>query len=146
MKNMLALIDLTPLGEVVVNHAATLAKGTGAKLWILHVAAPEPDFVGFETGPQHVRDHRASTLRTEHRYLQDMRDQLQALGVNAEALLVQGSTVESVFLEVERLHIDLIAVGSRGHSGLYKILMGSMSEQVLKRAQVPVLVVPGGEE
>jgi nucleotide-binding universal stress UspA family protein len=145
MKNILALIDLSPLGERVVNYAATLAKGTGAKLWIIHVAAPEPDFVGFQTGPQHVRDHRAAALRHEHQYLQAMRDDLQALGVDAEAMLVQGSTVDTVFIEVERLHADMIAIGSRGHGGLYKALIGSVSEQVLTRSTIPVLVVPTPE-
>ena len=142
MKNILTLIDLSPVSERVVSHAAALAKAAGAHLWILHIAAPDPDFVGLEVGPQYVRDSRALELRQEHRTLQAMRDEQRALGVDADALLVQGYTVDTVFAEADRLKADLIVLGSHGHGGLYKALVGSVSEAVLKRTRIPVLVVP----
>ncbi len=145
MKNILAPIDLSPVSHRVVQLAAELAKGLSAKLWLIHVAAPDPDFVGLDVGPQYVRDSRAQHLRHEHQELQAMRDTCRAGGVDAEALLVQGVTIDTVLSEAERLQADLLVMGSHGRGGLYKALMGSVSEQVLKHANVPVMLVPDPE-
>jgi nucleotide-binding universal stress UspA family protein len=66
-------------------------------------------------------------------------------GLQAEALLVQGPTTETLLEEVERLQIDLIVMGSHGRGGLYKAFVGSVSEQVLDKSPVPVLIVPSKE-
>ena len=142
MKSILALVDLSPISTRIVDEAASLARGTGAHLWILHIAAPDPDFVGFGAGPQYIRDSRAKQLRQEHQLLQDMRDAERAKGTNVEALLVQGMTVETLFDEAKRLAADLLVLGSHGRGGLYKALTGSVSEQVIKRTRIPVMLIP----
>ena len=142
MKNILALVDLSEVSPAVADLGATIAKGCGARLWIIHVAAPEPDLVGFDAGPQHVRDHRAHQLRQEHRDLQALRDRHRANGVDAESLLVQGPTTDTVLEESARLNADLLVLGSHGRGGLFKALMGSVSEALIKRSAIPVLVVP----
>ncbi len=145
MKNILAVVDLSPVSGTVVERAAEIARGTGSRLWIVHVAAPDPDFIGFDAGPQHVRDQRAHHLRQEHLELQGIRDAWRERGVDAEALLVQGTTVDTILEEVDRLQADLLAMASHGRGGLFKALMGSVSEAVLKRVKVPVLIVPHPE-
>ena len=62
MKNILVPIDLSPITDITVEFAARFAKGFGSKIWLVHVAAPDPDFVGFGTGPKYVRDQRADEL------------------------------------------------------------------------------------
>lgn len=145
MKNILVPIDLSNATHQVLAVAVTLAGPLGSKLWLVHVAAPDPDFVGFKTGPQYVREHRAEILRKEHVDLQDMAASLEKQGLQAEALLVQGPTAETLLDEVERLKADLIIMGSHGRSGLFKAFLGSVSEQVLRDSKVPVLIVPSTE-
>ena len=108
-------------------------------------AAPDPEFVGFDAGPQVVRDTRAKELRQEHRELQALRDAMKALGTDAEALLVQGPTVDTLFMEAARLHADLLVMGSHGRGGLYKALTGSVSGSALKRSTTPIVIVPPTE-
>ena len=98
--------------------------------------------MGFGEGPQYIRDSRAKQLRQEHQLLQDMRDAERAKGTNVEALLVQGMTVETLFDEAKRLAADLLVLGSHGRGGLYKALTGSVSEQVIKRTRIPVMLIP----
>ena len=142
MKTILVPIDLSDITPRVVDHAGRLARAFDAHLWLVHVAAPDPDFVGFKTGPQYVRDHRAEVLRQEHRDLHDLRDRLRADGLNAEALLIQGPTTESILEEAADLGAELIVMGSHGRSGLFKALVGSVCEQVLRDSPVPVCVIP----
>ncbi len=142
MKNILVPIDLSNATPQVLDVASSMAQPLGAKLWLVHVAAPDPDFVGFEAGPKYVREHRADVLRREHVELQALSKALADRGLLAEALLVQGPTAETLLDEVERLKADLIIMGSHGRSGLFKALVGSVSEQVLRDSKVPVMIVP----
>jgi len=49
---LLVGVDLSGSTGKIVKTAEGIAKALSAKVWILHVAEPEPDFVGFEPGPQ----------------------------------------------------------------------------------------------
>lgn len=142
MKNILIPYDFSAVGERLLNMAMDLAKPMGAKVWVVHVAAPDPDFVGFKVGPQYVRDHRADILRQEHQDLQDIAKRLNDQGTETEALLVQGPTVDTLLEVAGRVHADLILVGSHGRSALFRAFVGSVSEQLLKDSKVPVMVVP----
>ncbi len=145
MKNIVAAVDFSPVSEQVLRHAQALAKGLGGKVWLIHAAAPDPDFVGFKTGPQYIRDHRAEQLRKEHADLQGMAAGLRDAGIEAEALLVQGPTAETILAEAARLNADMIAIGSHGRGALYRALVGSVCEQVMRESAVPLLIVPSAK-
>jgi hypothetical protein len=63
MKNILVPIDFSEVQERVLAFVDGFAKPLGSKVWLVHVAAPDPDFVGFKVGPEYVREHRADILR-----------------------------------------------------------------------------------
>ena len=142
MKQIIAALDLSPVSDEVLNRAASIARAFSARLVLLHIAAPDPDFIGFDVGPQSVRDARANELRDEHRTFQQLAKELCDSGVNAEAGLVQGPTVDTILQQVDRQKADLLVMGSHGHGAVYRALLGSVSEGVLHRATIPVLVVP----
>lgn len=146
MKNIIVPIDLSGVTSKVMDNARALAKAFDAKLWIIHVAAPEPDFVGFKTGPQYVRDHLADQLRKEHSAIQELAGDCAKQGIDAEALLVQGPTAETIVMETRRLGADAIVMGSHGHGALFRAFVGSVSQQVLHESPVPVMVVPAERE
>ncbi|MDJ0679311.1 MAG: universal stress protein [Xenococcaceae cyanobacterium MO_167.B52] len=142
MINILAAIDFSEISSTVIDQAAAIAKSFSSKLWLIHVAAPEPDFVGYGTGPQTERDWRAQTLREEHRYLQDKALELEKAGIKVTPLLVQGATVETILNEAAKLKAEMIVIGSHSRSALYKTLVGSVSEGIVRQASCPVLIVP----
>jgi nucleotide-binding universal stress UspA family protein len=142
MKIILAALDFSAVGTAVIEQAARLAEGFGAKLWLVHVAAPDPDFVGYDAGPPNVRDQVAHELRDAHRRVQDAANGLRARGLDAAALQVQGPTADTIVSEAERLGADVIILGSHGHGALHRALLGSVSEGVLRSAACPVLIVP----
>lgn len=71
MKNILVTIDFDVKTTLLIDNAYKLANAFGSKVWLVHIAAPDPDFVGYEIGPQYIRDNRAYELREEHRQLQN---------------------------------------------------------------------------
>lgn len=146
MRAILVPVDFSEVTDAVVEWAAGIARTAGGRLWLLHVAAPDPDFVGFEAGPDVVREQRASELRQEHRDLQVLADALRARGLDATALLVKGPTVKKILAEAERLGADLIVMGSHGRGALSRALLGSVSEGVVRGAHRPITILPGRKE
>lgn len=142
MKTILAAVDFSPATDPVIAQAAGLARAFGAALYLIHVAAPEPDFVGYEPGPDSVRKNVAAELRDVHRQVQERSAELRASGIDCTGLLVQGATAETLVKEAERLNADVIVLGSHGHGALHRALLGSVSEHVLHHAERPLLILP----
>lgn len=142
LKNIMVAVDFNDsIGELMV-YAESLAQKFGAKIWVLHVADPEPDFVGYEPGPQYIRDIKAEEYREEHHNLQEVCKNFISEEIQSEALLIQGSTVETVLDEARKLNIDLLIVGTHKHSFLHNLLQESVSMELLKKAEIPMLTIP----
>ncbi|NOR45926.1 MAG: universal stress protein [Candidatus Delongbacteria bacterium] len=142
MKNILAPIDFSDVSEKVIFEAAELAKVFSCKLWLLHVAAPEPDFVGYTIGPKEERDWRALTLHNEHKYIQEKALFLEKEGIQVTPLLVQGVTVDTILKKIDKFDIDMVVMGTHGHGALYSLVAGSVSNGVVQESKVPVMLVP----
>jgi len=142
---LLVAIDLSESTEKIVKKVKEIAKTLSAKVWLLHVAEPEPDFVGWEVGPQPERDFHSKIFHGEHRRIQEIADRLRKDGLDTTALLVQGGTVETILNEASKLDVNMIVVGSHGRSAMYKLLVGSVCEGVLHKSECPILVVPTHE-
>jgi nucleotide-binding universal stress UspA family protein len=140
--NILVAVDLSPASEKVVEAARDIAELTGATIYILHAAEPDPEFVGYDAGPEVVRTQVADELRREHRGVQALAEKLRADGLDATALLVRGPTVSTTLKEAESLKAGLIVVGSHGHGAVYDVLIGSYSAGIIRKSRLPVLVVP----
>ena len=107
----------------------------GGRLVLLHVAAPDPDFVGYDIGPQSVRDQVALELRTEHRSVQALAETLQHSGLSVTALTVQGVVVERILEHATRLQAELIVLASKGRSAVAELFTGSTVHGVLRAAR-----------
>lgn len=142
MKTILMPVDFTDVTPAVVAAAGDLAQKYGAAIHIVHVAEPNPDFVGYQTGPKSVRDAEAGALRDEHQQLQDIAVSLRADGIEAHSHLVHGPTVEKILEELDKLEADFVVIGSHGHNPVYRFLLGSTTEGLIRKERCPVLVVP----
>ena len=139
---ILAAIDFSPVTEQVVATLMQMAATLPAQVWLIHVAPPDPAFVGYEAGPDVVRGQVAVELHASHQKLQKLADRLRAAGVETTALQLQGKTVDTVIAEAERLPASLIVLGSHGHGAVYNMLVGSVAEGIVRASKVPILLVP----
>lgn len=141
MRIVLAGVDFSEHCDAVLRCARALTD-PGGELVLLHVAQPEPDFVGYGIGPQSVRDSVAIELRSEHRELQRLAASLGDSGVTVTALTVQGEVVARLVEHAQRLGAELIVVASHGRSALTELVGGSTVRGLLRVAPLPVVVVP----
>jgi nucleotide-binding universal stress UspA family protein len=140
--NILVSLDISESTDKVVDAAKQLAEAMSAKLYLMHVAEPEPDFIGYGVGPQTVRDSVSEEFHKEHALIQELAESLRQKGLDATSLLIQGSTVEAILKQADKLEAQMIVMGSHGRGAIYKVLVGSVSEGVLQGSKCPVLVVP----
>ena len=142
MKTILVPVDFSDTTAPVLAEAQVLAQALGCDLVLLKVAEPEPDFVGFEPGPVTVRVAVAHDYRAEHVRLDELKAQAAAGGLAVTALHVQGPIVEKILDQATERGARMIVMGSHGHGALYELLVGSITQGVLKGAKCPVVVVP----
>lgn len=141
-KNILVAVDFNDtIGELMA-YAESIAGKFGSKIWVVHVAEPSPDFTGYEMGPQYIRDVKAEEFRQVHRQLQEISKLFVDQDIESEALLIQGSTVETIIDEVKKLNADLLIVGTHKHGFLFNLLSENVSLELLKRADIPFLAIP----
>lgn len=142
MKNIIVAIAFDQKELVLIDHAEKYARAEGAKVWIIHCAAPDPEFVSLKISSEYERNTRADELREEHRFIQELADGLNDKGVEAESLLIQGPAVETILEKSAELKADLIISGLHEHGLMYNVIIGNTALGLLKNAKIPVLTVP----
>jgi nucleotide-binding universal stress UspA family protein len=115
--------------------ACALARDYGARLVVVHVAMPPVIVYGEGVVPP---DPEANRDRLRER-LQQVVPQEPAVPV--EHRLADGNAAAEILRLAEELHVDLVVMGTHGRTGLGRLLMGSVAEQVLRKASCPVLTV-----
>lgn len=138
-------IDFQDDFSSVLTTGLKIAGKFNSKVWLVHVADPEPDFVGYDVGPQYIRDDLAEKLKAEHRWLHKYMLQFRSMDIDTEALLIQGPIVESLLKELKKLHIDLLIIGNHQHSFLHNVFNGSTANQLIKDAKIQLLLIPINE-
>ena len=142
---ILVCVDLSDSTEEILKRIEVLCRPLNAKVWMLHNAMPEPETIEFKVDPIEARESLAEKFHHQHRQIQQLAERFRKSGVDATALLVHGKTVDTILTEASDLDIDVIVVGSHGRGAMYQLLVGSISEGVLRRSSKPVLVIPTHE-
>jgi len=75
--------------------------------------------------------------------MKKLMEKLRKLKVNAKSLLLRGTAHEQIVRSAKSRRANLIVIGTHGRTGLSKLLMGSVANQVISTAHCPVLTVRG---
>ncbi|OPY26507.1 MAG: Universal stress protein [Methanocella sp. PtaU1.Bin125] len=118
-------------------HAVFLAKKTGARVYALNVVEVD---MAFRSGIHYGEDvcglekaARAATGRIKQLCDQE--------GVPCEEMIAQGKPADAIVIMADKIGADLIVIGSIGMSAIERVLIGSVSDKVMRHAKCPVLLV-----
>lgn len=139
---VLAALDLARTTPDVLREARLWARRLSAELILIHVAEPDPDFIGYGAGPESVRLAVAHKFTRAHQRIEALSVELRQEGLDATALLLQGATAETILREAERLSADVVLMGTRARSAVRELFVGSVSKEVLRQSTRPVLLIP----
>jgi nucleotide-binding universal stress UspA family protein len=136
-------LDGSPLAELALAHAATLAKAVNAPIHLLRIV----DYTRMESyGPYGLALEYASfepTLSEEEEtaraYLGEVQAKLEEDGLSVTTDVRRGAVVREIVGGSEPG--DLIVMGSHGRGGVTRWLLGSVAEDVVRHSTVPVLLV-----
>lgn len=140
---LVAPTDFSEGANHAVQAAALLARTLGVRLTVLHVL-PEALPPKGEEGPE-ARRRAAETLRRNaEARLRSLAESLRLKPEQVDLALVTGVDAAEIVHMGKEIDAGCIVVGTRGLSGLPRVLLGSVTDQVLREAPCPVLVVPLG--
>ena len=135
-RNILVPTDFSEPSTAAFRMAAALARDHGANLIVLHVReippAPLPTF-GTVAPPD----------EGQHKLLLDKLEQVELSdgSVSVEYVMVDGEAGEEIVKVATDRRCDLIVLGTHGRTGLGRLLMGSVTLEVMRKAPCPVLTL-----
>jgi nucleotide-binding universal stress UspA family protein len=125
-------------------QAVQLAQLARAELTLVHVLGSPMPYVGDGYIPPQVYDQVLADLRERARKaLVRLVARAKASGVKAKGLLVEGTPAEAIVRAARSRRADLIVMGTHGHTGLARVVLGSVAARVVAAAACPVLTVRG---
>jgi nucleotide-binding universal stress UspA family protein len=133
---ILCPVDFSENSKPAFQLACALARDYKARLHVVHVAAP-PVFYG--EGIVVVNSDKPSEELIAK--LKDLQASEPKLAIDYH--LREGEPFLEILQVAKRIKSDLIVMGTHGWTGLTRILMGSVAEQVLRKAACPVLTING---
>jgi len=135
-RKILVGYDGSAAGRKAFETALELAERDGAELFVLSVARP-PE-VGDDVETEAVIEN---SRQYHHRMLAELKSSLAGKQVKAHFEVGIGHPAEQIIYDADRHGVDLIVVGDRGRSKFARLLLGSVSKQVVQYSGRPVLVV-----
>lgn len=134
-RKILCPVDFSTLGQAALETATSLARDRGSKLLIAHVQEPSLAYIGGEF-----------YYGVEEPSRGELEKMLRAVvptdpNVGYEHRLVTGEPAQTIVDLAETEGVDMIVLTTHGRTGLSRLLMGSVAEEVVRKANCPVLTI-----
>jgi nucleotide-binding universal stress UspA family protein len=143
IKHILCPIDFSDYSRHALHHAAALAKWYRATLTLLHVQPP----MSIPAGPPEVLPTLVMTREQQQQLVASLRNMVaEEVGetVLTQVDAIEGNPAREILERATQMSADLLVMGTHGASGFERLLLGSVTEKVLRKAPCPVLTVPRG--
>jgi nucleotide-binding universal stress UspA family protein len=147
IQNIICPVDFSDASRHALDHALTIARWYAARVTVLHVVPPVSQL--FPPGEAGL----AATLAVAPNDLQMLqtaveafvRPAVAALGdgtAGTDARVAEGNAATEITSLAESLPADLLVMGTHGRSGFERLMLGSLTEKMLRKAPCPLLTVP----
>lgn len=138
-KRALVPLDGSLLAEAVIPFIVAIAGPLDMAVVLLRVIEPLP--VMAEVPSDVIADDLQARIRDAEEYLSPLAADLRGRGIEARWEVRRGPAVETILTTAKSTGADVIAMTTHGRSGLGRLLFGSVAEQVLRHADVPVFLM-----
>jgi nucleotide-binding universal stress UspA family protein len=131
-------LDGSPEGEEAIEHAGAVARGPGAELVVVYVVVPTV-YLTEPVAQAFVRETEQESEAAS--YLGEVAGRLRGRGFVVDTRILRHSQPARAILScAEEVGAELIAMETHGRGGLTELVMGSVSDKVVRASPVPVLV------
>lgn len=139
-KKILVPLDGSTLAEAALAHAEEIAKKDKAQIIVLRV----PDHIEPKFPAQayigSLRQQKEADEQAEA-YVKEKVAVLKKEHIKAEGIAREGPVTETILAVAEETHADMIAMSTHGWKGLQRLLKGSIAEEIVRNAHIPVMVI-----
>ncbi len=151
MKKVLIALDYDPSAQKVLDSGFSLAKAMKAEIVMLHVIASPTYYSSLEYSPitgfagyidmtnsqlNSIEGLKAATSAYLDKLKHHMGDK------SAETVVMEGDSADSILAVAKEYHCDIIVLGSHSRNWLENIVMGSVTEKVLRHTSIPMFIIP----
>jgi len=151
MKKILIALDYDPTAQKIAEGGLALAKAIGAEVILLHVISdpvyysstdysPIMGFTGYlNTDPLQL--NTIEMLKTASlNFLEKSKNHLGDQTI--QTMVTEGDFADSILKTAKSIHADIIVMGSHSRKWLENIVMGSVTEEVLRHSTIPLYIIP----
>ncbi|MBI1452764.1 MULTISPECIES: universal stress protein [Acinetobacter] len=141
--HILVALDESPMAYAAVEQALSLAQDLKSQVTIMSVIAIDP-FVGvdfYKVAPA-ITDYFMQAEKNAKERLEDVKQSFIRDGINVQTKLIHGVSPSQGIIQVaDEAGADLIIMGSHGRTGIQKVMLGSVAQNVLTQSPIPVLII-----
>jgi nucleotide-binding universal stress UspA family protein len=141
LRRILVPTDFSKSSRNALTYGAAFAARFGAEVYLLHVVQDLALFIPEAVMVPPVVPPVEQFVSAARLALERALGELSLPDVRVTPEVVEGAPFEEIVRYARERDIDLIVMGTHGHTGLAHILMGSVAEKVVRRAPCPVLTV-----
>ncbi len=145
VRQILVPIDFSEHADSILEWAIHLAEEHGSHLTLLHAYHSPVEFQQLE-GTYLPADFWTTVKNEAEQSLESHAQRVRAAGVPVDVVVREGYPATVIEECADEIGADLIVIGTRGHTGLKHLLLGSIAERVVQKAHCPVLTVKTKEE
>ena len=142
-RHILVPVDESPISYAAVEQALILAKTLNCQVTITSVIAVDP-FVGvdfYKVAPA-ITDYFMQAEQNAQNRLAEIQQSFSREGISVDTKIIRGVAASEGIVQIaNEIGADLIIMGSHGRTGVKKMMLGSVAQNVLTQSPVPVLIV-----
>lgn len=150
-KKVLIALDYDPTAQKVANAGYALAKSLDADVTFIHVMSDPMYFSSVENMPISgmkdslgvdplIFDADNRLKEVSQHFLDTIKHHLRDNSI--ETVLEEGDFADTILMKAKGLGTDILVMGSHSHRWLENIIMGSVTEKVLRLTSIPLFIVP----